>query len=60
MIQLAEEINKRGGQPQDPLVYKHQYLALLWESIKDRVAALKAGCVPPKDLMCLARRRCWK
>jgi phosphoglycolate phosphatase len=51
MIQLAEEINKRGGQPQDPLVYKHQYLALLWERIKDRVAALKAGRASPEDLM---------
>jgi len=51
MIQLAEEINKRGGQPQDPLIYKHQYLALLWERIKDRVAALKAGRVPPDEMM---------
>jgi phosphoglycolate phosphatase-like HAD superfamily hydrolase len=51
MIQLAQEINKRGGQPQDPLIYKHQYLALLWDRIKDRVAALKAGRIPPEDLM---------
>ncbi len=51
MIQLAEEINKRGGQPEDPLAYKHQYLALLWERIKDRVAALKAGHIPADDLM---------
>jgi phosphoglycolate phosphatase-like HAD superfamily hydrolase len=51
MIQLAEEITLRGGKPQDPLVYKHMYLDRLWERIKDRVAALKAGRVPPDDLM---------
>lgn len=51
MIQLAEEIARRGGQPEDPLVYKHMYLDRLWERIKDRVAALKAGRVSPDDLM---------
>ena len=51
MIQLAEEISKRGGQPQDPLVYKHAYLARLWERIQDRVAGLKAGTIAPDDMM---------
>jgi len=51
MIQLAEEIKQRGGQPADPLVYKHLYLDLLWTHIGDRVARLEAGQVDPDDLM---------
>ncbi len=39
-----------GSRP-PPLVYKHQYLDLLWERIKDRGAALKAGRVPAGELM---------
>jgi phosphoglycolate phosphatase-like HAD superfamily hydrolase len=51
MIQLAEEIRVRGGKPQDPLAYKHAYLARLWDRIRDRVAGLKAGTIAPDDLM---------
>jgi len=51
MIQLAEEIRKRGGQPEDPLVYKSRYLERLWERIKDRVAGLKEGRLLPDGLM---------
>ncbi len=43
MIELADQINKRGGTPLDPLAYKHQYLDLLWQHIKGRVGGLKAG-----------------
>ena len=43
MIQLAEEVKKRGATPLDPLGYKHEYLTRLWTRIKDRVAELKAG-----------------
>src|SRR5512144_1443869 len=31
MIQLAEEVRKRGGQPKEPLVYKHMYHDRLME-----------------------------
>ena len=48
MIQLAEEISKRGGQPQDPLVYKHAYLARLWERIQDRVAGAEGRDDPAR------------
>ncbi len=48
MIQLAEEIGRRGGRPADPLAYKHLYLARLWERIAGRVADLKAGRVSPE------------
>ncbi len=50
MMALAEEIEKRGGTPLDPLEYKHQYLDLLWEQIKDRVAGLKAGRLTPVEM----------
>lgn len=45
MIQLAEEVRKRGGKPRDPLEYKHQYHELLWERIKHRTQGLRAGSV---------------
>ena len=51
MIQLAEEVKKRGGRPLDPLAYKRIYLDRLWERIAKRVAGLKAGEIPPDDLM---------
>jgi phosphoglycolate phosphatase len=51
MIQLAEEIEQRGGQPQDPLMYKYDYLDRLWARIEDRVAALKQGRLDPAEMV---------
>ena len=52
MIELADQIAKRGGTPKDPLVYKKQYMDLLWERIKDRVEELRKGhCSPEKYLV---------
>ncbi len=51
MIQLAEEVERRGGVPRDPLDYKHEYLRRLWAHIQGRVADLKAGRRSPDDLM---------
>ncbi len=51
MIRLAEEIEKRGGTPEDPLAYKKMYLALLWERISERVAALKEKSVAAETMM---------
>ena len=51
MIQLAEEIRKRGGKPLDPLVYKYVYLDRLWERIEHRVAGLKAGHIAPDEML---------
>src|SRR5207244_7362236 len=31
MIQLADEVRKRGGGPREPLDYKHEYHDLLWQ-----------------------------
>src|SRR5579863_4499315 len=36
MIQLAEEVQKRGGTPKEPLEYKRQYHGLLWQRIAGR------------------------
>lgn len=43
MMELAEHVNKRGGEAKEPIDYKWDYLDLLWEQIKDRVEGLKAG-----------------
>src|SRR3954449_6547070 len=43
MIQLAEEVRKRGGTPLDPLDYKHRYHDLLMERIHGRIDALATG-----------------
>ncbi len=50
-LQLAEEIRARGGEPRDPLEYKHAYLALLWERIHHRVESLKSGAASPETLL---------
>ena len=47
MIALCDEIQKRGGTPKDPLYYKHLYLDLLMDMIKDRIAGLRSGEIPP-------------
>ncbi len=49
MLQLAEEVEKRGGTPRKALDYKHEYLQRLWRRIGDRVADLKAGRKSPED-----------
>src|SRR5438445_8835152 len=49
MIQLAEEVRSRGGQPLDPLAYKHRYHDLLMRRIEDRIADLEAGRATPEQ-----------
>ena len=48
MIALAAEIERRGGTPLEPVVYKRRYLDLLSEVIADRIAALREGRCPPE------------
>ena len=43
MIQLADRIRERGGQPQEPLWYKHEYLRRLDETIAGRREAIRTG-----------------
>jgi phosphoglycolate phosphatase-like HAD superfamily hydrolase len=49
MIQLADEVRRRGGTPLDPLAYKHRYHDLLMERIHGRLAALEAGAASPEE-----------
>lgn len=51
MIQLAEEVKKRGAKPRAPLEYKRMYLDRLWERIKGRVEGLKSGETAPDDML---------
>ena len=51
MLQLREEIRKRGGQPDEALAYKRAYHDRLWALIRGRVAGLKAGAIMPEDMM---------
>ncbi len=51
MLQLCEEIRKRGGQPGEALAYKRAYYNRLWARIRGRVAGLKAGAILPEDMM---------
>src|SRR3989441_9106051 len=56
MIALAEEIEKRGGTPLDPLEYKNRYLAALNERIRGTILELREErCSPEKYLVPGAR-----
>src|SRR5262249_47618839 len=49
MIRLADEVRRRGGQPRDPLEYKHRYHDLLMARIQERLNALANGGARPTD-----------
>jgi phosphoglycolate phosphatase-like HAD superfamily hydrolase len=51
MVELAENVTKRGGTPLDPLGYKKMYLDLLWEKIEHRVEELRNGQVSPEKYL---------
>jgi len=51
MIQLAEEVRARGGQPEEPAEYKRRYHARLMARIKDRRDALRSGAAAPADFL---------
>jgi phosphoglycolate phosphatase-like HAD superfamily hydrolase len=48
-IRLAEEIQARGGKPEDPLEYKKEYHRRLMERIEYRIEGLKQGLIKPED-----------
>ena len=45
MMQFADRIRERGGEPQEPLWYKHEYLRRLDEKIAGRREAVRTGAV---------------
>ena len=51
MIELADQVKRRGGTPLDPLDYKKRYLDRLWMVIRDRVEGLRAGKYPPEKYL---------
>jgi phosphoglycolate phosphatase-like HAD superfamily hydrolase len=51
MIELAERIRRRGGEPADPIDYKHEYLDRLEERIRDRITGLETGRLRPEPML---------
>lgn len=51
MIRLAEEVRRRGGKPEDPLVYKHRYLDRLHQRIAGRREGLRIGRIRPEEML---------
>jgi phosphoglycolate phosphatase-like HAD superfamily hydrolase len=49
MIQLAEDVTRRGGTPLEPLAYKHRYHDLLMARIRERIDALEMGRTSPAE-----------
>src|SRR5207302_1093734 len=49
MIQLADEVRARGGQPLEPLAYKHRYHELLMTRIRGRLDDLQSGKATAED-----------
>src|SRR4029079_1713199 len=56
MIQLAERVKERGGQPREPLWYKNEYLARLEERIRWRLNGRKDGSIQRDDLLVYGAR----
>lgn len=50
MIRLAEEVEKRGGTPKEPLGYKEQYHDLLMVRISERLRGLREGSIEPIEM----------
>ena len=50
MMQLGEEIEKRGGRPKEPLAYKDEYNRRLLPVVEERIAGLAAGTLPADPL----------
>lgn len=51
MIQLCEEIEKRGGKAEDPLVYKRMYYQRLNLRISGRIEGLRTGRLAREDML---------
>src|SRR3954471_3056235 len=51
MIQFAERVKERGGTPQEPLWYKHEYLRRLNAKIDSRLTGLKNGSISPEKFL---------
>ena len=57
MMELADQVAKRGGIPKDPLEYKREYLDRLMVKITHRREDLRSGRVPPDEMAVPGARR---
>lgn len=57
MIQLSEEITRRGGSPLDPVDYKKEYHERLWNLIESRVEGLRSGREDPENWLLPGSRK---
>jgi len=48
-ISLAEEIKKRSGKPEEPVIYKNEYQRRLLENVRHRIDGLESGKYSPED-----------
>lgn len=51
MMKFAERVKERGGSPQEPLWYKHEYLRRLDEKIKARIEGIRDGSIPADNYL---------
>jgi len=51
MIRLAEEVRRRGGRAEDPLVYKQIYHDRLMQRVSRRREAVASGKLPPEEML---------
>ena len=51
MIQLADRIRERGGEPKEPLWYKHEYLRRLEIQTRERTGGLRNGTIRPEEFL---------
>lgn len=51
MIELAHQVEVRGGKPLDPLIYKRRYHEKLMSTIEYRRQHLRRGVVPPEKYL---------
>jgi phosphoglycolate phosphatase-like HAD superfamily hydrolase len=51
MIELARQVEIRGGKPLDPLQYKQDYLGRLHHKIRHRLEELRSGEAPPEKYL---------
>lgn len=56
MIQLADRIKERGGQPKEPLWYKKEYLRRLQQRIRSRGEEVRSGNTQPDQYLVYGSR----
>lgn len=60
MIQFAERVKERGGNPQEPLWYKHEYLQRLETKIQDRIENLRTKARDADEYLVLGSKNLLK